>query len=78
MGWKLSEVFSRSSAQSSFPTFKAPEAFFSDRGGALECIFGDNVASKPWTTEWMVSFTSEEVGSDNSATYSNESNINEM
>lgn len=62
------DVFSTRSMESSAPTFTVPAELFSDRSGALECILGDRVASSPWTTERMVSFTSRDVGSDSSAT----------
>jgi len=62
-------VFSTSSAQSP-PIFSDPVDVLSDCGGVLECILGERVARRPWTTEWMVSFNSGDVGSDNSATCS--------
>lgn len=41
----------------------------SDSGsGLLECIFGESVANRPCTTEWIVSFNSADVGSDSSNT----------
>lgn len=46
-GWKLREVFSTNSAQSSEPTFIAPVAALSAMGGALVCIFGERVARRP-------------------------------
>lgn len=63
-------MFSTSPAQSSLPTFNTPVEALSDKGGALECIFGERVASRPWITEWIISFISGDVGSDNSATCS--------
>ena len=61
-------MFSTSSAQSSsLFAFTVSVGGTSDAGN-LECIFGDRVAKRPWTTEWIVSFTSGAAGSDNSAT----------
>lgn len=43
----------------------------SDSGsGLLDCIFGESVANRPCTTEWIVSFNSADVGSDSSSTCS--------
>nr|GMD07190.1 hypothetical protein Iba_chr06cCG4820 [Ipomoea batatas] len=57
------------SMQSSAPIFTVPAEVLSAKSGAFECILGESVANRPWTTEWMASFTSSDVGSESSATY---------